>query len=338
MKIFAFSDIHFRCTGSFSPYNAVVNNGLTAEANNFIHGCKFIRDKIMEVRPDIVTLLGDIFHFAETQTARTLHAVSIGLGMVTDATAELGIPRPVILPGQHDIVNQEKMINNISCLRGYGDIYTRPSQMIHKGVKFAIVPYIENENELTEELTLGCQSSDIVLAHYNAAGARYETGRVSDSTVSVSSSTPILAGDLHLPQSVRNTHYCGSLVQHRFNRPDLSGVGGGMLYDLNTNKIDRYPNTYSKHYVVVRDIEGFLTSGIEPHECVLKVITDRDAEEIAEIFKNYEYVYSLQPKMHVDDVAYEYVKLEKPVDLLRAHVRSDNPDIMDVYDEIIGDR
>jgi hypothetical protein len=348
MKLLLYSDSHIREYGSFTPFNRIDSNGLTFELNNIIRGFQFVADRIIELEPDLIFCLGDIYHNQETIAVRALEAAHRCLVLVKAACDKLGIPHYAI-PGQHDTYaepsSNSEGIFSIRPLSGYFTkvFYQKCSEVVcHKPsnafakvtTTIGVIPYVSDPGEFYYALVDLSQSSDLIVTHHDFAGARYENGHVSEAPTSPDSSVPIVSGDIHLPQSVGNVTFVGSLIQHKFQQNRLN-ANGVLLYDTEKKMFQRYFNNLSKHYVVVRDLQRL--KDFEPGQVILKVYSDLPREEVAPLLKDYEYEYFPEAKKSSEvKTVYTEFSAENPEAVLRGYIEKDNPDALEMYDQVIG--
>lgn len=344
-KILFYSDPHIREYGSFTPFNRIDSNGLTFELNNIIKGFQFVSDKIIELEPDLVFCLGDIYHNQETIATRALEAVHRCLILVKSACDKLGIPHYAI-PGQHDTYAETSNAGGIFSIRplfGYFTriFYEKCSEVVgdrshESSASIGVIPYMSDSGEFYYALVDLSQSSDLIVTHHDFAGARYENGHISEAPTSPDSSVPIVSGDIHLPQSVGNVTFVGSLIQHKFQQNKLNS-NGILFYDLEKGGFSRYFNNLSKHYVVVRDLEK--VKDFNPNQVVLKVYSDLPREEVAPLLKDYEYEYFPEAKKSNEvKTVYTEFPSENPEAVLRGYIEKDNPDALEMYDQVMGKR
>jgi hypothetical protein len=334
VKIAAFSDVHLRDMGSFQPYNKVDENGLTLELNNILRGLDFVADTIAKVKPDAVFLPGDLYHTPESLTASVIYASSIGLSKVKAACDELGIPF-YIMPGNHDILNDKLGINTISTLSGYAELLFENQVLDFGSCKVGVVQFNSDKGVVAQNLKEISEQCDVLVTHLDFKGARYETGKMSDSVIEANLPIPVISGDIHLPQKVGSVHYIGSLVQNRFNRTDMEGIGGVLVYDTDTKKFTRHKNTWSKHYVKIEDMSQMVE--LDPEYCVLQVrcpnLNEKDLKDLG----FFEYVHLPIPEtVSQVQVGASIVNVEKPEEALRNFVTENRPDALFLLNEIIG--
>ena len=132
-------------------------------------------------------------------------------------------------------------------------------------------------------------------------------------------------------------YYPGSLIQRTFSKSSLDSVGGVLTFDTSKKKspVIRYPNNLSKHFIKINDI-GQL-SNLDPEKCILKVVIDTPLPEIAEVLKDFTYMYVPHTYQHESDIKTTYIRheIEKPETLLRSFIAEDNPEALEIYDKVV---
>lgn len=339
MKILAYGDCHLREYGSFPPYNIIENNGLTKELNNTLKGFRFVEDKILEHKPDLVVNLGDLYTVTETVSTRTLYASSLGLGYISSACKKLKIPHHYVC-GQHEVISETKMINSVANLVGYFDEIHTEYRIEKIGDKrFAFIPHLTDNVKMTSCLVRAQEESDLIFCHANFYGSKFENGAISTNELSSKLKVQCISGDIHISQTIHSVIYPGSLVQHRFSRQDMDGVGGVLVYEdaENCSTYANYPNTYSKHYLKVTDLNFALK--YNPEMVLLQIHTAMDRANVEKLFEKYE--HWIIPVSVKQEIKKEYIndfRVDDPKVLFRSFIANNNPVAVDVYDRIFGEQ
>lgn len=334
MKILYYSDIHFRETGSFPPFNTLDSNGLTRELNNIIRGCTFVADMIRSVKPDVVICSGDIFHNMELIPVRVLHGVDIGLSEIKEACKETSSYH-INIPGNHDIYNEVNMITSVSILRGYFDkVIFRYTELTHAGVSIALMPYTSDRSQIYHSMIDAKANCDVLSCHMDFDGAFYDNLHPIQGGLSASTGIPTFSGHLHLAHDIGDVSFIGSLFQHRFVQANDKYVGGILVYDTDTKTRTRVKNNYSKHYIKAYSSADVLR--FDPDRYVFQVSTrePKDVVEAALVGYTYTYIHS---KEISDGIKTTYInsRVDDPLVLLKNHIESDNPDAIEVYHNVI---
>lgn len=332
-ELMFFSDSHLRDVGSFPPFNKIEENGLSHELNNIILGYKFVANMVVKRKPRALFFLGDVFHHPESVSTAALYGASIAWGMVRDACIEVGIPF-YYFEGNHDILSDIFGINSVAILQGFGE-WIKEDQVIDiDGFRVWAAKFNSNKEKVAASLEKG-KKYDLVITHLDFKGARYETGKLSNSRISPNLDVPIISGDIHLPQDVGDVSYVGSLVQNRFNRTDLSAVGGVLIFNMETKKVTRIPNKLSRHYVKIEDLSQL--DGLPPDRVVLQVKCPLPDEESIKALEGYMYVHVPMPDFKEQvEVNKKIMSMEKPDKILRNWLADEKPEIVSLFDEVFN--
>jgi len=336
MKILIYADQHWREFGSYLGFNKLLENGLTGELNNQISASSFVAQKIEELNPGEVWNLGDVFHDLERISIKTLHAVHLGLNMISKACKKLGIPH-YLIPGNHDCFSEVSGIYSVSILSGYFNEIFLSNKVLNSDV--GIVPHHTKAEDVYNGLmeVSGMLSRDgVIFTHNEFSGARYENNFDTDSNLSPELPLKIISGHIHLPQQVGNVWYVGSLVQNRFAQNKLN-PNGILIYDTECKAVTRLRNNRSKHYVVVKDLDT--VRNFDPRQVILKVFSDRPQEEMELILKDYEYAYFpvLEKKDDVQNTVIDF-QIEDPLSALKAHISQENPEALEIFEKVVKKR
>lgn len=331
-ELMFFSDAHLRDTGSFPPFNKIEENGLSHELNNIILGFKFVADMVKKRKPKALFFLGDMFHTPEAVTTATLYGASIALSFIKEACHEAECEF-YYMAGNHDILSDLFGINSVAQLAGYGNFISEDGPIYVAQQSIYVARFNSNPEKMAESLAKGLNHS-LIITHLDFKGARYETGKLSNSRISPNLGVPCISGDIHLPQDIGDVSYVGSLVQNRFNRTNLDEVGGVLMYNLDTKAITRIPNKLSRHYVKIEDLEQL--EGLSPNRCVLQVKCPIPDEETEALFKDFMYVHIPMPDFREQvDPNKKIMSMEKPDRILRNHLSDERPELVQLFDEVI---
>lgn len=329
-----FSDAHLRDVGSFPPFNKIEENGLSQELNNIILGFRFVADMVKKKKPKALFFLGDMYHTPEALPTSVIFGSSVALELVKDACIETDC-KFYIMEGNHDILSDTFGINSISTLGGYGEIIKEDGVIDIDGFQIWVAKFQSDKEKVGASLEKG-KKYDLIITHLDFKGARYETGKVSNSRVSPNLDVPVISGDIHLPQDIGDVSYIGSLVQNRFNRCDLDGVGGVLIFNTETKKITRIPNKYSKHYVKIEDLSQL--EGLPPERCVLQVKCPLPDEESVKLLEGFEYIHIPIPDYKEQvEVNKKIMSMERPDKILRSFLADERPETVALFDEVISD-
>lgn len=274
--------------------------------------------------------LGDIFHSQETISVPTLYGTHLGLSIINEA-CEIQSIKHYAISGTHDTYNETLGIFSITVLDG---CFSNPGILtgdVRLEENIGVIPYTSDPNKFYNLLVEFSDYTDLIVTHNDFAGARYENGHESESTVSPEVPVPVISGDNHLPQKIGNVIYVGSLVQHSFKQQELL-KNGVLLYDTETKTYKRYFNTMSKHYLVVKNLDR--VREFDPKQVILKVYTDLPKEELAPIMADYEYIYAVKMAKSSEIEETQQEPVEDPMELLRNYIEQDNPDALEAFKKI----
>ena len=260
MKDFLFyGDTHLKDYGSFPAYNKVEGNRLTKEINNTLKGFCFVADRIKELKPKTVINTGDTYNSPDGVPTRCLTASDIGLGKIRDACLSVGAEHYILDGGNHEILNESNETNmsvtSTRVLCGYGKIISDFQIIDVDGFKIAFLPYSTNQEYIYKKMGECEGKADILVTHLDFAELKYDTGIQSKSSLLAQCSVPIYTGHIHIYQAVGNLVCVGSLVRNKFYTSDTKSIGGIVILDGETKQHRFIPNTYSKHYLKLKNTD-----------------------------------------------------------------------------------
>ena len=343
MIVLFYSDIHIRENSSYIGYNAISPRGMTLELENYIRGIEFVSDSIKKYNPDIVFNLGDTVNIVDRLSIRELTALS-QISVIQDTCKNLSIPH-IILQGNHDIYslpkdskdNQDTNLSHISIgciLSKFCDKYvTDIEEYEYQGVNFSLIPYLQKTPEVLSAFLDSKHS--MILTHNEFQGSVYESGIQSNTSLVATKKIPIFSGHIHKPQITGNITYIGSLISNKFDRNiGFHGIG---IYDTDKKKYSQIENTYSRHYIKCKNIDEMLA--LDPDRYLVKLQTRESKEEVENRLgesHRYQYVYvrEIDRKDSVE-IRYSVGRSQEPKVMLRNYLEENNPDVLDIYDEVI---
>jgi DNA repair exonuclease SbcCD nuclease subunit len=332
-----FSDTHLKDFGSFPPFNKVEENGFTRELNNILIGFEWVAKQIIEYKPSLVMLLGDLYHTPEGLSTTVITASDRALTGIKNACAEVGAVF-VITKGNHDVQNEPLGINSICTLGGYGTILLENTvyklKDDNKITKIGVVQFNSDEDLITKDLRIMEKKCDLMVTHLDFKSAEYENGFKSESEIDANFSIPVVSGDLHATQRVGSVYYPGSLVQNRFTRNDTEKVGGVLMWDSATNEFLHLPNTASYHYVKIDDIIDL--QKIDPKFNVILQIKC-EVDDLS-IFEGYDFIYIPVHKKNetgMDENTPTRLNFGTPFSMLRKYTSNNRPEAVEFLDSVI---
>jgi hypothetical protein len=344
--ILAFADVHLRDRSSFPPFNLPGSRGLSMELENTLLGFEFVAEQIRLHKPEAVFFLGDLFHHPDSVTTTVLHAASLGLSTISSACATVGA-HFYLLPGNHDTFNDDLGIHLLSALcpslshtpHGHPILLAVEKTIPLKGGPLGVVPYCKDPEAFFDSLRRMSETHAVLVTHFEFQGALYETGISSKSAVPSSPwPCPIIAGDQHLAQSVGDVHYPGSLVQNRFNRMDLSGAGGVLLFDFDENHPDGYTvrrvrNHKSRHYLKMTPEHLDTLKFFKPDEVIVSLRAPELPDDMAKVLGPFWHVHVVS-RLSEDHSDHTPSDASSPRESLREFLSQNHPELLSDFEEV----
>lgn len=239
-RIWFISDIHFGVRGNSLDWVDI--------HKQFFNDFLFPLLKEESNKNDIVFLLGDIFE--NRQTINVL-VQNVGIELISELSSRLPI---YSLIGNHDIYfKNTNEVNSLRILSPYmRKIFESPEVMKIGGVKFGIVPWIENkDNEKSVLVDMANQGCEYILGHTVLKDFRFNKYRNTDAGFDIkelpNTVKGIVSGHIHMRQMNENGVYIGSPLS--FNRGDVDNIKGIYRLDINSNKFDFFENKISPKFL-----------------------------------------------------------------------------------------
>ena len=328
MKLFIFSDLHFREQSPFVSYNAITDSGYTKEIDNFLRGCEFISRSIRETKPDMVFNLGDTIHIPTGLSLKLLSALDLGLGWIEDTCQKQNTPLFHLI-GNHDTFSEESKIDFSPFFNHrYGTCYNKPAIETFNGETFHLVPYTSDTEFMTKEFRE--TKGRINLVHNEFMGAKYENGQFTPTQLESRTGDPVICGHIHKPQVANGVIYCGSVLSMKFDRLDFSVPIGAMLYDTETREVVRIANNVSSHYVKLNSVDEL--KHLPSKNFIIKLYTTENKSDIEEALQGYEVLYIKKPAQ-LENVRTTVINQASSKDSLRNYIEAENPDALEIFDK-----
>jgi DNA repair exonuclease SbcCD nuclease subunit len=334
LKILFYTDIHFRETSSYFPFNRIQENGLTGELNNILLGFDFLANQIKKYEPDLVINLGDSFQIDNYLSIRTIYSASLGMSIISSICKKLNIDH-LILMGNHDLyvtLDNNIKITSICSLEAYGTIITNNTLYGINNFNLYLMPFTDNLEEGYQGILEGSQYN-LIAAHMDFVGAVHDNNHPVEIGLDSHVSVPVICGHIHLKQQVGNITYPGSLIQGRFTRDNLEDAGGILIYDTDTKESENIQNNLSKHFVKVTDFSKL--EYLDPERCILKVYSEYPEEEVKHLLKDYQYMYVTTKDKEQSSKSPIRNELDRPEKMLRDYIAEDKPEYVEIYDGVI---
>jgi len=241
------------------------------------------------------------------------------------------------IAGNHDQVSRNGVFNTLKPLHHYfSNVFTEPTQV----QDFLFLPYSDDKEALAELVLYHKDKCRILFCHEEFSGGRMESGKSSSASVNYNQLVPkVISGHLHLAHDHENVSYVGSLIQHRFAVDNDNEIGGIYFYDTETGEEQRIPNTYSKHYIVVRDLEVLPMLKESPFEFLVQVRVHESKDEVTEICNELglEFHYVSQLRISVGDTdRYTEVPHVDSLLMLKTWINKRRPEAVQVLEKYIS--
>lgn len=232
MKILCFSDVHFKYLSPIPVFNRLENN-VTIELNRALNSIDFVIDIINQEKPDLVVLLGDVWH-SLTNNMNILIALSVQKMKELYDTAKQNQSKLYILNGNHDYIAE-----NISM------IDTLPADKIIKQPyqedEFYFLPFFEPEFMMISQLQSLQYKSDIkyIFTHASITGFNFNRQKTIESGAMISEDIDkmVISGHIHIPQRKGNVVYVGALYQNTLSEKPIDIENGVVILDTETNEV-----------------------------------------------------------------------------------------------------
>jgi DNA repair exonuclease SbcCD nuclease subunit len=165
--------------------------------------------------------LGDYYDNRKTVNFKALHH---NRKVFLEKLREYGITMDII-PGNHDVYYKNtNELNALKELQGHYmnevNLIMEPTEMDYDGLKIALVPWINSENEKATLEFLANTKASVVGAHLELAGFEMDRGHIChdgmDSKVFDRFET-VLTGHFHAKSTQGNIHYLGAQMEFFWN-------------------------------------------------------------------------------------------------------------------------
>ena len=155
-----------------------------------------------------------------------------------------------IIVGNHDLYN--KGTNDVNSVRLFNhvpniSVYTDTSSIEIGGQKLVLMPWVEKRLDMIKEID--SNPGDYLFCHSDLNGCLMHLNSVAHRNAdkidvdNFGKYKHVFSGHIHLRQNNKNFSFIGSPYQ--MDRNDMDDQKGITILDLNTDKIDFVPNTYS---------------------------------------------------------------------------------------------
>lgn len=338
MLIMFYSDFHIKDYSSYFKFNQISEqSGLTLELHNHILAGNFIHDKIVELKPDYLINLGDTFNNPDAVSTKTLYTANT----IFKKIKSTGV-KHFIIEGNHDILNSNKKISSTKILSPYvDDIIDDYYVLSDKGYKISLFPYHKEEMIMYNNIIKAkADRANIICTHCDFKGSIFEEGFATKCTLDSKQGIKIFSGHIHMPQTVNDVTFIGSVIQYGFKRQQLS-MNGISTYNTDTGEYKRYFNNYSRHYLKIKDYDNIDKVKDFNTNIILQVLVKDSDEEIKALQNkliNYDY-YMLKDfskdKNTSEEVSNKYTNYNiNSYSMFENYVKSKKPEAIEILEEI----
>jgi DNA repair exonuclease SbcCD nuclease subunit len=251
---------------------------------------KKIVSLIKSEAPDLVVVLGDVFHTHEKKHILVEKEVTYFLKNISNLVTVY------LLVGNHDMINSQQFLttNHAFSAYKYWDnliVCDKPLKLVLNDKLFIFTPFTP-PGKLFEALdTLdNWKSSDCVFAHQEIHNCYFNPTTLSEHGDKWDESFPMLiSGHIHDEQWIgKNVYYPGSSMQHGYSENSEKIVCLATFEDSKIPTIERYDLGMKRKKIVYIDI-GDLDSFKIPNDETIKLVIKGTPEEIKTIRKRKDY-------------------------------------------------
>lgn len=238
MKILSFGDTHVNQTHQFSK---TTETGYSVRLHEHLNTFKEIAKKIEELKPDVVNFGGDLFHTQSKIDVQVLDIATDCMELISNACVKLGIPFHIIV-GNHDFFSDNNDVAN--SLRPFKFL---PNGILHEKMEesdnMVFIPYVQESWRINQFLeTIKDKQNKVALVHLDFIGARFHESLFDNTGLDINlfkEFKKVIGHHYHLPQDLGNISFPGSPQRWSFREPDNEMTRGLILYDTESNKMER---------------------------------------------------------------------------------------------------
>jgi calcineurin-like phosphoesterase family protein len=237
--------------------------------------------------------VSDLFVLGDLTNKKDNHSGKFVTRLVSALLSLSEVAKVHLLKGNHDYTDPESPFFGFTSDLGDGRIryYSHPTQISVKNSYIVLLPHTRNPEVDWKEVKF--RGIDLVLIHQCIKGALSENGMTMDGLPTdyfrkASDSTQILAGDIHVPQTIGGVEYIGAPYPIHFGdsfKPRILFMKGGKRTEI-------YPPSIRRFKVKVSTPEKLLDIETDPGDHIKVVLSisrsqfhewDRLKKEITEI-------------------------------------------------------
>ncbi len=230
-KIFVLGDLHLGVRNNSLEWSEIQSDFLI---NRFLQQ---VDEEGFDPEKDILVQVGDWNHVRESTNVR-IYKLSLKISEVLTNKFKRGV---FVILGNHDVYYKDR--TDTHSLEGFDKIYSnfmvyeKPQTLTINSHKFLMLPWIENLNELKEQIKKN-SSAKYVFCHADVKGfnlnkfQKLEHGLEQEDTTSF---TKIYSGHIHIRQERGNVLYVGT--PYEMDRGDRGNTKGFYVLDASGKKI-----------------------------------------------------------------------------------------------------
>jgi DNA repair exonuclease SbcCD nuclease subunit len=297
---------------------------------------------IKDKNPDIVVVLGDLFHTHEKKHILVEREVTVFLSnLVKYATVYL-------IVGNHDMINSQQFLTKNHAFTPYRKwdnliVCDRPKEATINDKKYIFVPFVppgrffDALNEIED-----WKSADCIFAHQEIYGCKFNPTMVSEHGDKWSSKYPMLiSGHIHEEQWVKkNVYYPGSSMQHGFAETQDKIIALAEFKEKIPN-IERFTLGLRRKRVVYIDIKDLekIESELDTSDNI-KLVIKGTPEEIKTVRKRKDY-HDLVGKVKVSFIPKEIqidrnIQKKSVIQILKELVTDEPDNVKDALEILLN--
>lgn len=264
-KIFVLGDLHLGVRNNSLEWSEIQSDFLL---NFFL---KKVDEEGFDPDRDILVQVGDWNHVRESTNTR-IYKLSLKIAEKLTSKFKRGV---FVILGNHDVYYKDR--TDTHSLEGFDKIYPNfhvfeePKILSINSHKFAMIPWIENLEELKKKV--GQHSADFVFCHADIKGFSLNKVQKLEHGLEVSDLNRfkrIYSGHIHIRQEKGNVLYVGT--PYEMDRGDRGNIKGFYVIDVTGKNVT----------------EKFIENEVSPRHIKLDVtdLLELNLDQIKEIFRN----------------------------------------------------
>lgn len=252
-----------------------------------------LTEKIVENKPDIIVILGDVLH-----THERLH--TLALNKAYDFIKKMAtITKTYVLVGNHDYCsNQEFLTTNhwMNCMKEWQNLdLIIVDNVIYdnfENTEFLLCPYVPNGRfiEALEKCEKDWKSMDIIFAHQEFKGCKMGAIISEDGDEWCEQYPNVISGHIHSNQKPqKNIYYPGSAMQIAFGESEKNIIA---MIEINKKKykLDELQLNLPRKKIIYMDIQNVEEYNVDnKNKDKIKVSVSGNYEEFKVLKKSKKY-------------------------------------------------